>query len=131
MRLGYSRPLEATDLYKLQDDRASGVIADKIIRSFEERKKKADEYNTRLANGEISPGLKRFWWSIRGQRQEREKEWREKTGKKKPSLTRAANDSVFWFFWIGGVFRLISDVSLITSPLLVKVVSIPSQLRSH
>lgn len=131
MRLGYSRPLEATDLYKLPDDRSSSAIADKITRSFEERKRKANEYNTRLANGEISPGLKGLWWSIRGQRQEREKEWREKTGRKKPSLAMAANDSVFWFFWSAGILRLISDVALITSPLLVKVLSIPSLSRSH
>ena len=121
LRLGYSRPLEATDLYKLQDDRSSGAIAERITRSFEKRQRKAEEYNTRLANGEISPGLKGIWWSIRGQRQEREKEWREKTGKKKASLTMAANDSVFWFWWSAGILRLISDVSLITSPLLVKV----------
>ena len=121
LRLGYSRPLEAADLYKLQDHRSAGVIAEKIIRSFEERQRKATEYNSRLANGEISPGLKGIWWSVTGQRQKREKEWREKTGKKKPSLTMAANDSVFRLFWSAGIFRLISDVALITSPLLVKV----------
>ena len=58
MRLGYPRPLEATDLYELQDHRASGVIADKIATSFEERHRKAAEYNTRLANGETPPVLK-------------------------------------------------------------------------
>ena len=126
MRLGYSRPLEATDLYKLQDDRSSGFIAEKIIRSFEERQKKAAEYNSRLANGEISPGLKGIWWSIRRQRQEREREWREKTGKKKASFAMAVNDSVFFFFWSAGLLRLISDVALITSPLLVKVIYFPS-----
>ena len=126
MRLGYSRPLEATDLYKLQDNRSAGAIADRIVRSFEERQRKAAEYNSRLADGQISPGLKGIWWSIKGQRQEREKEWREKTGKKKASFTMAVNDSVFWFFWSAGILRLISDVSLITSPLLVKVVSAPS-----
>ena len=123
LRLGYSRPLEATDLYKLQDDRSSGVIAEKIIRSFEERQKKAAEYNSRLASGDISPGLKAVWWSIRGQREEREKEWREKSGKKRASLTLAVNDSVFWLFWSGGILRLISGVALITSSLLVKVLS--------
>ena len=121
--LGYSRPLGATDLCKLQDHRPAGAIADKIIHSFEERQKKAAEYNSKLANGEISPGLKGIWWSIRGQRQQREKEWREKTGKKKASLAMAANDSVFWFWWTAGILRLISDVALITSPLLVKVSS--------
>lgn len=131
MRLGYSRPLEATDLYKLQDHRSSGFIADKITRSFEERQRKAAEYNSRLANGEISPGLKGVWWSIRGQRQEREREWREKTGKKKASFTMAVNDSVFCFFWIGGILRLTSDVALITSPLLVKVSSVPSPCHAE
>ena len=126
MRLGYSRPLEATDLYKLQDDRSSGVIAERITSSFKERQRKAAEYNSRLANGEISPGLKGIWWSIKGQRQEREKEWREKTGLKKPSFTLAVNDSVFWFFWSAGILRLISDVALITSPLLVKVILVLS-----
>ena len=126
MRLGYSRPLEATDLYKLQDYRSSGVIAKKITRSFEERQKKAADYNFKLANGKIPPGLKGIWWSIRGQRQEREKEWREKTGKKKASLTFAVNDSVLWFFWSAGILRLVSDVALITSPLLVKVILLPA-----
>ena len=121
MRLGYSRPLEATDLYKLQDDRSSGVIAERIIRSFEERQRKAAEYNSKLANGEISPSLKGIWWSIRGRRQEREREWRERTGKKKASLAMAANDSVFWLFWSAGILRLVSDVAQITNPLLVKV----------
>ena len=126
LRLGYTRPLEATDLYKLQDDRSSGFIAEKIIRSFEERQKQAAEYNSRLANGEISPGLKGIWWSIKGQRQEREREWREKTGKKKASFAMAVNDSVFFFFWSAGVLRLIADTALITSPLLVKVIYFPS-----
>ena len=125
MRLGYTRPLEATDLYKLQDERSSGVIAEKIVWSFEERQRKAQEYNVRLARGDISPGLKGIWWSIRGQREQREKEWREKTGLRKPSLAMAANDSVFWFFWSAGILRLFSDVASITSPLLVKVTSIP------
>jgi len=64
MRLGYFRPPEATDLYKPQDDRSSGAIAKKMIRSFEEGQRKAAEYNSKLANGEISPGLKDIWWSI-------------------------------------------------------------------
>ena len=122
LRLGYSRPLEATDLYKLQDDRSSGVIAEKIVRSFEERQKRAAEYNSRLASGDISPGLKGLWWSIRGQREEREKEWREKSGKKRASLTLAVNDSVFWFFWGAGILQLIYAVALTTSTLLVKVI---------
>ena len=129
IRLGYTRPLETTDLYKLQHERSSGVIAEKIVRSFEERRRAAEEYNARLARGETSPGIRSFWWSIRGQRQQREKEWREKTGLKKASLVMAANDSVFWLFWTAGFLRLISDVAMITSPLLVKVITVRSQLH--
>ena len=125
LQLGYSRPLEATDLYKLQDSRSSGVIAERIIRSFEERQKKAAEYNSRLASGDISPGLKAVWWSIRGQREEREKEWREKSGKKRASLTLAVNDGVFWLFWSGGILRLISGIASTASPLFVKVILAP------
>ena len=133
LRLGYSRPLEATDLYKLQDDRSSGAIAEKIVRSFEERQRKAAEYNSRLANGKISPGLRGVWWSIRGRRQEREKEWREKTGKKKASLMLAVNDSIFWVFWSAGILRLLSGVALTVSSLFVKVilVSLPYHTESH
>jgi hypothetical protein len=125
MRLGCSRPLEATDLYKLQDHRASGAIADRIVSFFEKRQRNAAEYNTRLANGEISPDLKGVWWAIRGQNQEREKEWRERTGKKNASLALAVNDRVFRFWWSAGILPLISDVSLITSPLLLKVILVP------
>jgi hypothetical protein len=121
LSLGYARPLEASDLYKLQDDRSSQAIAKRILDSFEARRIKADAYNTRLANGEVSPGLKGLWWSLRGIRREREREWREVSGKKKASLALAMNDSVFWFFWIGGIYKLIADTAQITSPLLVKV----------
>ena len=121
MSLGYARPLEASDLYKLQDHRASAVIAERITKSFERRQKEAAEYNERLANGEIGPGLKGVWWSLRGVREEREKQWREKDGRKRASLVWAMNDSIKWWFWIGGLLKLIADVSQVTTPLLVKV----------
>ncbi|OSD06330.1 P-loop containing nucleoside triphosphate hydrolase protein [Trametes coccinea BRFM310] len=120
MALGYARPLEASDLYKLQEHRAAAVIADKITKSFDARQAAAAEYNARLERGEISPGLKRFWWSIRGNRAEREKRWREKDGKKRASLALALNDSVKWWFWTGGLMKLVADCAQITSPLLVK-----------
>ena len=122
MSLGYARPLEAPDLYKLQDHRASAVIAERITTSFEARQKAAAEYNERLANGEISPGLKGVWWSIRGNRAEREKQWREKDGRKKASLVLALNDSIKWWFWFGGLLKLIADVAQVTTPLLVKAI---------
>ena len=121
MSLGYARPLEASDLYKLQDSRASAVIADRILQSFEARQQAAAAYNERLANGEIKPGFRGVWWSIRGNRAEREKKWREKDGRQRASLVLAMNDSIKWWFWFGGLLKLIADVAQVTTPLLVKV----------
>jgi hypothetical protein len=116
LTLGYSRPLVAGDLYRLQDDRSSASIANKINESFDRRKREAEEFNARLAKGEVSPGIHRFWWS-----DERKKRWREKDGKKKASLVLAMNDSVKWWFWTGGFVKVVGDTAQVTSPLVVKV----------
>ena len=97
MTLGYSRPLEAPDLYKLPDNRSSTYIADQILASFDARRKKTEEYNSRLASGEVKPGWRAIWWTLRGNRTEREKRWREVDGKRKASLVFAMNDSVKWW----------------------------------
>lgn len=120
LSLGYVRPLEAPDLYKLQDHRSCAVIADKLTKSFERRHAEAEAYNARLAAGEIKPGLKALWWTIQGKRAEREKEWRENSGKKRASLILAMNDSIKWWFWTGGVMKLTADIATVLSPLIVK-----------
>ncbi|KAG1831992.1 ABC transporter [Suillus subalutaceus] len=122
LSLGYARPLESSDLYRLQEERGALPIADAILTSFKTRKKKAAEYNERLAKGEVGPGLKGLWWSIQGVRAEREKQWREKDGKRKASLILAMNDSIFWWFWSAGVLKVIGDTAQITSPLVVKAI---------
>lgn len=97
LSLGFARPLEASDLYKLQEHRSAAYIADRISASFDARKKKADEYNASLAKGEVKPGWRIIWWTLRGNRAVREKQWREVTGKRKASLIFAMNDSVKWW----------------------------------
>ena len=119
--LGYARPLEATDLYKLQSDRGAAHIADKITESFSRRMKIANEYNEKLANGEIKPGLKALWWTILGNREAKEKKWRDEKGRKKPSIVLAMNDSIKWWFWSAGLFKVAGDTAQVTSPLVVKV----------
>ena len=122
MTLGYARPLEASDLWKLQDHRSAGVIAESILDSFDARRKKADEYNVRLNNGEIKPPLRlRVMSRLRGDGEERLKRWREKDGRAQPSLTLAMNDAIKWWFWSGGVLKVIGDTAQITSPLILKV----------
>lgn len=121
MYLGYNRPLEATDLYRLQEHKNAELIAEKITASFEKRKAKADAYNERLISGQISPGIKKLWWTLKGGRKEREQKWREETGKKKPSLALAMNDSVLWWFWSGAIMKVFGDTAQLLSTLLVKV----------
>lgn len=121
LALGYARPLEASDLYKLQDSRSAALIAEKINKSFDARSKKAAEYNARLASGEVSAGWRKVWWTLRGNRAAREKQWREKDGRHRPSLTLAINDSVKYWFWSGGVLKVSGDVATILTPLIVKV----------
>ncbi|KJA16429.1 hypothetical protein HYPSUDRAFT_207024 [Hypholoma sublateritium FD-334 SS-4] len=120
--LGYARPLEAPDLWKLQSDRGAAIVADKITASFTRRLKEADEYNKKLANGEIKPGLKGIWWSIRGNGAAKEREWRQKTGRKKASLAWALNDSVAWWFWSAGLLKVVGDTAQVTSPLVVNAI---------
>lgn len=120
LALGYARPLEASDLYKLQDKQSAKIIGDKITASYVAREKKAREFNARLANGEVKPGLRALWWSLRGKRAEREKEWREKGGMQRASLVWAMNDAVKYWFWSGFVLKLAADIATILSPLLVK-----------
>ena len=120
--LGYARPLVAADLWKLQDERSSGVIAAKINASFDRRLKQAAEYNARLANGEIKPGFRKVWWMVTpGCAADKEKQWREVYGRKKASLVWAMNDSVKWWFWSSAVLKIIGDVAQMTSPLVVRV----------
>lgn len=121
MSLGYARTLEATDLYKLQDHRSSAVISEKITTSFYARKAKVDAWNARLDRGEIHPGvMKKVWWGMTGNRDEKEREWR-KGARKRASLALSMNDSVKLWFWTGGVLKVLGDTSLVTSPLLIKV----------
>ena len=121
LALGYARPLEASDLYRLQDNRSAALIANKITRSYEARRKAADEYNARLAKGEFSPGWRKVWWTLTGHSAEKEKAWREKDGRVRPSLTLAMNDSVKWWFWSAGALKVTGDIATILTPLLVKV----------
>ncbi|KAK0204702.1 P-loop containing nucleoside triphosphate hydrolase protein [Desarmillaria ectypa] len=122
LALGYARPLEASDLYKLQDDRGAAFIGEQIITSFEKRRLAAAEYNRRLLNGDVKPGMRALWWSLRGNRAKRERKWREKEGQRKPSLVFAMNDSIKWWFWSAGILKVLGDTAQVTSPLIVKAI---------
>ena len=110
-----------SDLYKLPDEYSSAQVSNAILESFQRRRKEAALYNEQLENGQVGPGIRSLWWSIRGVRVEREKAWRERDGKRKASLILAMNDSVKWRFWSAGILKAIGDTAQVTSPLVVKV----------
>ncbi|KAF5359779.1 hypothetical protein D9756_003206 [Leucocoprinus leucothites] len=130
MSLGYQRTLQASDLWKVDDSRSAATLSAKLDESWLKRKQAAEEWNQALRRGEIKPGLfRRAIWCLRCLRGDAgvketlvscEREWREKTGLKRPSLTFAMNDTLGRFFWSGGAIKVIGDISQLMGPLLVK-----------
>ncbi|PKI84023.1 hypothetical protein MVES_001934 [Malassezia vespertilionis] len=61
--LGYRRPLEASDLWKMDGPRQAETLSDRLTEAWDKRVAKADAYNVKLASGEIKPGWrqKRKW----------------------------------------------------------------------
>ena len=129
--MGYQRTLQATDLWKIDESRESGILGAKLDEAWARRVQAADEWNARLAKGDIKPSLiKRAKWSIQalggqGSYRERraalESRWREVDGRRQPSLAWALNDVFGRDFWFGGGFKVIGDTSQLMGPLLVKV----------
>lgn len=144
LQTGYARPLESTDLWKMDDTRSADRYARLIDQSFERRQKEATEYNAKLDSGEIKPGaIKSLWWSIRGDKERREKEWKDKRRKKARLLwalkyvlvlhvysplpyVRHFSDAIKTWFWSGIVIKAFGDTAQICSPLVVKVCVHPS-----
>ncbi|KAL0070194.1 hypothetical protein AAF712_002684 [Marasmius tenuissimus] len=123
LALGYARPLETTDLYRLDDSKAAEAYAERILMSFERRKRESDAYNQSLDDGTARPPVAlAVWWTLLGKAEERAQSWRKRTKRAKPSLALACNDAVFWWFGFGGFCRLLADVGIMTSPLLVKAI---------
>lgn len=111
MALGAARELTAEDMYKLGHERDAGVLSKKLLASFQRRWDQADEYNAKLEAGEVPvPRKLKIKWALGGgegkTRQEKEKEWRTKSGKKQPSLTWALSDVFGLYFWLSGLIKV-------------------------
>jgi hypothetical protein len=90
-------------------------LTDALEAAWARRVEKAGEWNGRLERGEVGPPLvKRVKWALRGKekREELEREWREKDGRREASLAWALNDVLGHMFWKGGVFKVNSITSL-------------------
>ncbi|KAH0431463.1 hypothetical protein CcaCcLH18_07079 [Colletotrichum camelliae] len=101
LRTGYTRPLQADDLYDLPDTKLAINYADGLEKSWAAR---------RMANTERSPAGR--WLSWRPF-------WSRRTTDT-TVLTLALNDIVFRRFWSGGLLKVVGDLTQVVSPLLIR-----------
>lgn len=121
MALGAARPLEATDMWKMDDKRSAGTQSAELADHYAKRKAAAEEYNIRLADPKTPlPMPQRLFYPLMPNREKREHEFRTKKGQKKPSLAWALSDTFGAWFWMSGLFKLFADVSTACSPLLIR-----------
>lgn len=114
--LGYQRTLQATDLWKLDKARSSETLSKRFDESWTRRKHEADTWNYNLEKGIVGPGrVRRYFWATRSifagsnysnKFNDMEKQWRQVDGKKNASIALALNDTVGFFFWTGGIFKV-------------------------
>lgn len=99
--------LQIGDLWKMDASRQSHRLANKLNDAWRIRLEKADEFNSRLDNGTIKPGvIRRGWWRLRtrgnNEAQVHLLEQWLKASRKTPSLVFSLNEVFGWDFWVGG-----------------------------
>ncbi|CAO1636594.1 unnamed protein product [Jaminaea pallidilutea] len=118
IRIGYTRPLVAHELYSMPEHRRAAVYGDRLEAAWAKRVQEAD----RLA----ASGKKQKRWyatalwatfSTKVLRRPVKRETRPQ-----PSLALSLNEVVLEWFWIGGLLKLLADMSTITSPILVRTI---------
>ncbi|KAJ3504976.1 hypothetical protein NLJ89_g7658 [Agrocybe chaxingu] len=132
MRLGYQRTLQAADLWKLDHSHSTAVLASTFDEAWSRRKANAEDWNAQLGKGGIQPNsLRRLYWFIRAMRAGRnyslryaelDDHWRQFDGRQHPSISLALNDTIGFFFWSGGMFKVIGDTLQLMGPLVVKAI---------
>ncbi|TFK28166.1 ABC protein [Coprinopsis marcescibilis] len=126
MTLGYQRTLQAADLWKLEDTHTAATLTSNFDASWQRRYDHAKDYNADLSSGHAVPSLfKRVSWSVKSTFSSKsktsfEEEWRNETGIRKASIPLALNDSLGRFFWTGGFYKVLADVTQLMGPLLVR-----------
>ena len=121
MALGAARPLQPTDLWKMDDKRSAALLSDRLIHNLEVRQEAAAEYNRKLADSSTPlPFMRRLTYPLMPNRKARENEYRAKTGKRSASLGWALSDTFGAYFWTGGAFKILADMSQATTPLTLR-----------
>ncbi|KAI6778378.1 ATP-dependent bile acid permease [Emericellopsis cladophorae] len=112
IRTGYSRPLQSDDLYDLPNNRLVIDHADRLEKAWTSRLD---------CNRQRKPKSGLFSWRPF---------WARRTTES-TVLALALNDVTFQWFWLGGILKLLGDLTQIISPLLIRflinTLSDPSQ----
>ncbi|KAK2612253.1 hypothetical protein QQS21_001679 [Conoideocrella luteorostrata] len=101
LRTGYSRPLQADDLYDLPNTRLAIDHANRLEKSWAVRYKQ---------NKERPPPGRWLSWRHFGTRRTTDT----------AVLTLSLNDVCFRLFWSGGLLKMLGDLTQIVSPLLIR-----------
>ncbi|KAG8164026.1 hypothetical protein KVR01_005944 [Diaporthe batatas] len=99
LRIGYTRPLQADDLYDMPDNRRAENHADKLEHSWAARMKR--NRNMPAESGSWKP----FWMRRRSD---------------STVLAMSLNDVCFRWFWLGGMFKLAGDLTQMVTPLIIR-----------
>ncbi|KAF8530143.1 ABC protein [Hysterangium stoloniferum] len=130
MTLGYQRPLQATDLWKMDSTREVSGLVKLLDDSWARRVHQAEEWNAKVKAGEIQPTwTKKGFWAVKALSGIFRQGWRakytryiDKWSHREASLAWALNDIVGWQFWISGGVKVFGDVAQLLGPLLVKAI---------
>jgi ABC-type multidrug transport system fused ATPase/permease subunit len=118
LRIGYTRPLNAEELYAMPAHRSSKEYAQRLEEAWRRR---SDIAEAETARRKSQPNKKRR--SISSHLMSLvnfKKASKREDDEVKPSLMWSLNDVIFSWFWVGGLMKLVGDLALITSPLLVR-----------
>ncbi|KAF8509514.1 ABC protein [Hysterangium stoloniferum] len=130
MTLGYQRPLQATDLWKMDSTREVSGLVKVLDTSWEKRVKQAKEWNAKVKAGEIRPNsTRKCFWAMKALSGILRDGWRakytiylDKWSHQEASLAWALNDTFGWQFWIGGGAKVFGDAAQLMGPLLAKAI---------
>ncbi|OWZ63367.1 hypothetical protein AYX15_04629 [Cryptococcus neoformans] len=121
MALGSARPLQDADLWRMDAARGAKPLSEKLLASYAARTKKANEYNARLADPNTPlPFSRRILYSVLPHREQREKDYRKKHGKKHASLAMSLLDVFGWFFMSAGFIKVFGDTCQAVTPLVIR-----------
>ena len=128
IKTGYTRPLVESEIYTLPEHRHAKVYATRLEQSWARRVETAAEFNLRQGEEEVLRGVRepgrwrRTLWKLqRKDAKDSEAAWRTSL-RAEPSLLWTLNEVNFASFWLGGMFKLVADIAVITSPLLVRAI---------